>query len=125
MKSKAINWKSLTIIFLLAAAINLIVTSCRQTNKMSEIEGFVVAKRDPTDVLVVSNIDSNAIQNMNQAELLAFAERENGIYFSIDKTNFENVSVGTKVIIQYDPDDGEEISTPPRRHSKSIEIVSE
>jgi hypothetical protein len=125
MKSKAINWKSFTTVFLLAAVMLLIVTACRQTDTLSEMEGIVVAKRDPTDVLVVPNIDSNAIQNMNEAELLAFAESQNGIYFAIDETNFENVTVGTKVIVHYDPKDGEEISTPPRRHSRSIEIVAE
>lgn len=125
MKTKDRKWSLFVIQLLTATTILLLVIGCGQTDKLSEFEGIVVAKRSPTDVLVVPNTDPTAIQNMTEADLLTLAETQNGIYFSVDEANFENVTVGRKVIIQYDPNDGEEVSTPPRRHSKSMEIVIE
>jgi hypothetical protein len=49
---------------------------------------------------------------------------QNGVYFSVDEATFESVIVGSKVIVQYDPEDGEEATIPPRRRSQGVEIVT-
>jgi hypothetical protein len=119
------KWSLFVIQLLTAATILLLVSGCGQTDELSEFEGIVIAKRAPVDLLVVPNVDPTALQNMTEAELLTLAETQNGIYFSVDRTNFENVTIGHKVVIHYDPSDGEEVSTPPRRHSQRMEIVTD
>jgi hypothetical protein len=124
MKPEERTWRSRVIRLLIAASVLLFVIGCGQTDKLSEFEGIVVAKRTPADILVLPDVDTTAIQNMTEAELLAMAIAQNGVYFSVGEATFESVIVGSKVIVQYDPDDGEEATIPPRRRSQGVEIVT-
>jgi hypothetical protein len=124
MKPEERTWRSRVIRLLIAASVLLFVIGCGQTDKLSEFEGIVVAKRTPADILVLPDVDAIVIQNMTEAELLAMAIAQNGVYFSVGEATFESVIVGSKVIVQYDPDDGEEATIPPRRRSQGVEIVT-
>jgi hypothetical protein len=35
------------------------------------------------------------------------------------------MALGSQVVVHYDENDGEEVTTPPRRHSRSVEVVTE
>lgn len=110
-------------ILLVFASILFAVISYLNTGGLREFKGVVVAKRDSDQILVVPNVDTDTIHNKTAEELLTIAWEQNGVYFSVDHEIFENVTVGTTVVVYYHPDDGEEVSIPPRRHSRRAEIL--
>lgn len=119
------RWRKLLTRLSIAFLILLFISGCGQTDELSEFEGIVVAKREPADLLVVPNVAATAVQAMTEAELLAMAVAQEGVYFSVDAQMFTDMAIGSKVIVYYDERDGEEVSKPPRIHSRSVEIVTE
>jgi hypothetical protein len=92
--------------------------------ELSDFTGIVVGKRDSDQLLVVPNVEAVTIRDKTEEELLAIAIEQNGVYFSVEQEIFETATVGTMVRVHYDPDDGEEPTTPPRRQSRSVEILT-
>jgi hypothetical protein len=119
------NWRRWFGKLLMALVVLLLVGGCGQKNKLSEFAGIVVAKRAPADILVVPGVEGTAVQTMTEAELVALAVAQNGVYFAIDDAAFAEMALGSKVVVHYDENDGEEVTTPPRRHSRSVEVVTE
>lgn len=130
-KERTNKGRYLAIQLLIFTAILFLVIGCSRTGErsntsgLSEFIGVVVGKRDSDQILVVPNVDAEAIRGKTEEELLALAKEQNGVYFSVAQETFENVIVGTRVVVQYDPDDGEEATVPPRRRSRSVEIVED
>ncbi len=109
----------------LLALFLIAVTACSISGDSGEFKGVVVAKRDSDQILVVPGVDAGVVQGKTPEELLAIAREKDGVYFSVDKHTFETVTLGTSVVVYFDPDDGEEVSDPPRRHSQRVEILDD
>lgn len=110
---------------LILAAVLFLVTGCSALGGPTEFPGVVVGTRDPNQILVVPDVDPDAIRNKTDEELLALAIEQGGVYFSVDQTTFEQVTLGTSVVVHWNTNDGEEASIPPRRNAHRVEILTE
>lgn len=90
-----------------------------------DFEGVVVGKRESNQFLVVPNITAADLGGQSEEELPALAIEQGGVYFSVDQVSFAAASVGSRVIVWYDPDDGEEPTMPPRRNARGVEFVND
>ncbi|WP_163103517.1 DUF3221 domain-containing protein [Peribacillus alkalitolerans] len=69
-------------------------------------EGMVTDKRivdEKYEILVIQGITSTDIQNLSLTELidLGMREKKKAIYFTVDKANYEKLSVGTYVQVTH------------------------
>lgn len=110
---------------LVLCLITLVISACSFSDETHELKGVVVGKRDSDQILVVPNIDASVVRHKTPQELLAIAREKDGVYFSVDQQTFDAVTLGKTVVVYYDPDDGEEVSDPPRRRSLRVEILTD
>ena len=101
------------------------ITACTISGDSGQFKGIVVGKRESNQILIVPDVDAGIVRDKSPEELLEIAREKNGVYFSVDKQTFDTVTLGTSVMVYYDPDDGEEVSNPPRRHSQRVEILND
>lgn len=117
----------LLVILLLA----LITASCQSISQkdinMKEFTGTIIAKRifqDKNQVLVVEKIQREELFDKTNDEIIEIAREKNGVYFSIEKDEYEKVEIEEIVTVYYDTDLGQEDSEPPQRYSNRIKINS-
>ena len=95
-------------------------------NSLLEQEGVIVEIKENQDrwnrILVVPNINEEDISSKKNDELIELAQEKEGAYYGLEPEKFEELEVGTHVIVYWNG--SQEDSDPPQRRAEKIEIIS-
>ncbi|MGJ9458150.1 hypothetical protein [Oceanobacillus sp. CF4.6] len=88
------------------------------------MEGIVIEKKTEPEyqLLVVPNLDKEPFSTKSEEELQSIAMQQDGAYYRIGAEIFNNVEVGTAVVISLDPSKPQLEMAPPIRFPEDIEI---
>jgi hypothetical protein len=111
----------------------IILSACGQQNQkiddnsLEKQEGIIAQKNERSDrnnqVLLIPNISEEDLVNKTVNQIITMAQEENGAYYSVTDEVFDEIELGTHVIIYWNGD--QQKSDPPQRESKKIEIISQ
>lgn len=122
--------------FLLIA---FLLSACNQQEKIpdkSELEkqeGMVALKRKGnTDtgrsndqILLIPNITTEDIVDKTEREIVTMAQEKDGAYYGVSTDEYNEIEIGTHLIVYWDWDVGQEDSDPPQRIATIIEKASD
>jgi hypothetical protein len=96
-----------------------------KTDSLEKQEGIIVQKRQKEDrhqLLVIPNAKEEDISNKTVEELIVLAEKKDGAYYYVDSQEFNELDVGTQVIVYWNAPNQED-SAPPQRVAEKIESI--
>ena len=98
----------------------------KENNSLEQQEGIIASIRENQDgwnqILVIPNVDEADISNKTEEELIQIAQENNGAYYGFKSDRYDNLKVGTEVIVYWD---GSQLdSDPPQRGIEKVDVLS-
>ncbi|WP_157842692.1 MULTISPECIES: DUF3221 domain-containing protein [Bacillus] len=96
------------------------------TSYINKQEGIIAEiqenQNNRKQILVIPNTDFEDISNKTPNELVKIAQEKDGAYYSIAPGKYEELELGTKVIVYWDGDQND--TEPPQRGADKIEVIT-
>ncbi len=113
--------------FVLLFVLVVLLVGCSPEKKNSALEqqeGIIADVLENPDgwnqILVIPNIEAADLVNKEQEALIEMAQEQKGAYYGFKSGEYENLIVGTEVIVYWD---GSQLdSNPPQRGMEKVEV---
>ncbi|PFA66788.1 hypothetical protein CN378_12875 [Bacillus sp. AFS015802] len=112
--------KSRLLLMVLISMVLFLLSGCLN----SHYDGIICAKNDEFNrVLVIQNVSKELIEEKEIGEIIKLAQKNDGIWFGVQKEKYEKLNIGVKVEVEYSKNGNTLTSDPPITGAKNIKVI--
>lgn len=111
-------------IFLLIISLFCISAGCSLSTSVGHVVDKKVNGSGSYEILVISGIDKDDIEQKSEQELLEISQSKNlGTWFYVEENIYDSLKIGDRVKVWYESDGPMQTSDPPHIGSSKVKIL--